>query len=95
MPKSYLLVYSDAYSSQEKIIEILNRSSTVIFWRYDMPNTFYLTSNCSAYDISAELSSHLNSTGKYIVLEYNGNAQGSLTDESWYLLNNKHHKQET
>lgn len=93
MAKSYLLVYSDVFSTRENLIEALNSCSTVRFWRYDMPNTFYLTSESSAFEISDELANKINSDGKYIVLEYNGNAQGVLTKESWYLLNNKQHKE--
>ena len=96
MTKSYLLVYNDEYSYRENLIEVLNKCSTIIFWRYDMQNTFYLTSENTAFEISDELSRYINSSnGKYIVLEYNGNAQGILTKESWYLLNNKRHQEET
>jgi hypothetical protein len=95
MSRSYLLVYNDAYSSQENMVEVLNKCPTIIFWRYDMPNVFYLTSENDAFAISNDLSRYINNNGKYIVLEYNGNAQGSLTKESWYLLNNRRHQEGT
>jgi hypothetical protein len=90
--KSYLLFYNSVVGTREEIVNVLNRMLTVISWRYDMENCFYLTSNNSAREIVSEFEGIRGKSGRYIVLEYNGNAQGRLTIESWYLLNNKKHK---
>lgn len=92
MRKSYLFVYNDEVGTREKIKSILDQMSSVITWRFDMPNVFYIISERSVDEIAKEFETIAGTNGLFIFLEYNGNAQGRLTGESWYLLNNKYHK---
>jgi hypothetical protein len=55
-------------------------------------HAIYIISEHDANAIAKEIESHLGNQGRFIVSEYNGNAQGRLTEESWYFLNNKQHK---
>ncbi len=89
MKKSYIFFFNNVVGTRDQVKEYLNRMSTVITWRYDMTNTFYLISENTADEIAKEFEQLRGPNGFYIVTEYNGNAQGRLTDESWYLLNNK------
>lgn len=58
-----------------------------------MTNAIYIISENSAHEIAMELESHIPPRdARYMILEYNGNAQGRVTEESWYLLNNKEFK---
>ena len=93
MNKSYLLVFNNDFGDREHLVKILDQCQTVMTWRYDMTNVIYIISQNSAFEISTELEK-LNPPGssRYMVVEYNGNAQGRATDETWFLLNNKHHK---
>lgn len=87
--KAYLFVYSDVVGTREEVQAALESMSTVATWRYDMPNSFYIVSSSSSQELSDEFERKLPNKGRYIFAEYNGNAQGRLTEESWYLLNNK------
>ena len=42
--RSYLFIYGDPLGSREAITEFLNSRPEILYWRYDMPNTFYLIS---------------------------------------------------
>lgn len=95
MRKSYLFVYNDTVGTREEIKNHLNTMSSVITWRFDMPNVFYIISENTADEIAEEFEKKAGTGGRFIFLEYNGNAQGRLTGESWYLLNNKHHKKDS
>jgi hypothetical protein len=92
MTKSYLFVYNDEVGTRDQVKEILNRMKIVVYWRYDMPNLFYVVSNNSAFELASEFEKLKGTSGRFIFSEYNGNAQGRLTGESWYLLNNKIHE---
>lgn len=95
MSKSYLLVYNDLVGTQDQVKEYLNRMPKVATWRYDMPNVFYIISEYSADQIAKDFESIAGTKGRFIFLEYNGNAQGRLTGETWFLLNNKYHQPKT
>jgi hypothetical protein len=96
MNKSYVLVFNTAYKSQKELTEILDKCRTVITWRYDLTNAIYIISANTAFEIAVEIERFVGvNNGRYIILEYNGNSQGRLTEESWYFLNEKHVKPTT
>lgn len=92
MTRSYLFIYNDDVGTIEQVKEYLNKMPKIMSWRYDMPNMFYLISEYSADEINKEFESIVGTNGRYIFAEYNGNAQGRLTKETWFLLNNKYHQ---
>lgn len=92
MSKAYLFIYSDSVGAREQVVAHLNSMPSIAYWRYDMPNVFYLVSEDSADEIAKKFENLAGTGGKFIFSEYNGNAQGRLTEESWFLLNNKYHK---
>ncbi len=93
MRKSYLFIYNTNVGFRDKIKKIIDQMTTVITWRYDMPNMFYIISENSAHEIAKEFESHNGTKGRFLILEFQGNAQGRLLPESWYLLRNKKHKE--
>lgn len=88
MKKAYLFVYTDTLGTREEIKNCLNSIGLIIYWRYDMPNTFYLISKYSASEISKAIRKYFNK-GRYIVSEITENKNGYLPSKSWYLINNK------
>jgi hypothetical protein len=90
---AYLLVYSDSLGTRDEVKDCINNISTVITWRYDMPNCFYIISEYDAIDISKSIREYFNNKdGRFIVSEVTDNKEGWLPADTWYLLNNKEHK---
>jgi hypothetical protein len=89
MRKAYLLVYNDALGTRGLVKAWADTSKTVITWRFDLPNCFYLISEASAAELSEELTSEFGTRGRWIVTEISDNRQGRLPPESWYLIRHK------
>ena len=91
MRKAYIFVYSDKLGTRDEVIKCLDNILEVHTWRYDMPNSFYIISDYSADEIAHSIH---NFTGKtrFIVSEITSNKQGWLSEETWFLINNKYHK---
>lgn len=94
MKKAYLLAFSDDLGTREQVKNHLDTMPSVITWRYDMTNAFYILSNDSADTICSQLQERINSKGRFIITELSENCQGWLTGASWYLVSHKEHKPE-
>lgn len=94
MRKAYLLAFSDDLGTRDQIKECIDKMPSVTTWRYDMTNAFYIISDATADTIANELRQQIANGGRFIVTELADNKQGWLTEDSWYLMNNKHHKPE-
>jgi len=94
MRKSYLLVYTDSVGTREEVKSVVDQMSSIITWRYDMPNVFYLISEASAGELAKKFESINGTQGRFIFLEYNDNSQGRLPGKTWHLLNEKYHEEE-
>ena len=94
MKIAYLLAFSDDLGTRDKVKKCLDNMPSVITWRYDMTNAFYIISEQSAEIIAKELRERINSDGRFIVTELGDNKQGWLTQDSWYLMAQKEHKPE-
>lgn len=88
MRKAYLLVFSENFGIQEQVKNCLNNSNSILIWRYDMANAFYLISHLNAVEIARELRSNFPS-GRFIVSEITSNSYGWLTKGSWHLIQHK------
>ena len=86
MKKSYLFYYSDTVGTLEEVRDHVDSMSSVLLWRYDTNNLFYIVSEKSAHEIAKEFEGKAGSQGRFIISEYNGNAEGRLTHASWHLL---------
>ena len=91
MRKTYLLAYSDDVGTRDQLKNALNEMPSVITWRYDMTNAFYIISEEMADTISTELRDRL-PNGRFLVTELGDNRQGWLTKDSWHLIRNKQHR---
>ena len=89
MKKAYLLVYSDLFGSREEVKDYLNSMQDVDTWRYDLPNCFYLISEESAETLADQLIELSEGKGRFIVSETTDNRQGLLSQETWFLIENK------
>ena len=94
MRKAYLLVYSNSLGSRDEVKDCIDNIRKITYWRYDMPNCFYLISEYDADDISESIIEYLGKNGRFIVVEVTDNKQGWLPSKTWYLLNNKRRKEE-
>ena len=95
MKKSYVFVYNDNVGTREEVKNILGKMSLVETWRYDMPNVFYIISSASAQQITKQFESINGTKGRFIFLEHSRNSQGRLTQDTWFLLNNKYHSRKS
>lgn len=90
MKKTYILVYSNPVGDRKGVKTIVDNMRTIVTWRYDLPNCFYLVSDSTAEEIAEEFRSKSDEQGRFIVSEIPSNSQGWLPDESWYLI--QHHE---
>jgi len=94
MSKAYLLAFSDDLGTRVEIKEFLEVMPSVLTWRYDMTNAFYIISEKTAETIASELLERIKNRGRFIITEVTDNRQGWLTKDSWYLMRYKEHKPE-
>ncbi len=95
MRKAYLLAFSDDLGTRDQVKECLEKMSSVILWRYDMTNAFYIISESAANTIANELMQYITNGGRFIVTEISDNKEGWLTEESWYIMNHKSYMPKT
>jgi hypothetical protein len=87
--KAYLFVYNDGVGDRETVKNIINTMPEISRWRYDMPNCFYIISEYSARELSTKFRSITGKKGRFVFVEFAGNDQGFLPEQSWYLITNK------
>ena len=59
------------------------------YWRYDLPNTFYLVSDLSAEKLAAAVQKFNAERGRFLICEVGRNKEGWLPERTWHLLNRK------
>ena len=91
MRKAYLLAYGNGIGTQEQVKNWVDKMNSVILWRYDMSNAFYLISEDSAEIIAKEFREYANK-GIFIVTELEANSYGWLVPASWHLINHKEYQ---
>jgi hypothetical protein len=94
MRVAYILVHSDDCGTREEVKGYINLINEIIFWRYDISNCFYIISDSSSEILANKFRSLSNNKGRFIISEITGNSYGWLTENSWYLINNKQLKKE-
>ncbi|HOD36798.1 MAG TPA: hypothetical protein PLR20_05710 [Syntrophales bacterium] len=92
MRKVYLLVHNRSIEKRDELVNIINSIKEIITWRYDMRSCFYLLSEYDAKTIAEKLHEKL-PNDRFIISEIGYNYWGWLTNESWYLIQNKELKQ--
>ncbi|SRR5260370_36567406 len=89
MARVYLLIYTNVAASQEKMKEILNSIPEISTWRTDMDQCFYLVSEHDAKTLAQRIRGRTGEHGRFLVAELDPNHWGWLTDDSWYVIQNK------
>ncbi|WP_336341666.1 hypothetical protein [Pseudomonas atacamensis] len=89
MKKLYLLIYNDDVGTRTEVKTILNKMTTVLLWRYDIPHCFYITSNNSAKELHEEFITANGKKGRFMFIECTDNRQGLMLKDTWFFLNNK------
>jgi hypothetical protein len=92
MKKSYVFIYNSTVGDRDTVKDWLNDIPEIIHWRFDIPNSFYLVSEKNAEWLAAKINLRTGKRGRFLITEYSDNSQGWLSEDSWYLLNNKKRK---
>ena len=87
--KAYIFIYDDDVGTRSEVKDFIDSLPEVLFWRYDMPHSFYLVSEHSASEIADKISAMTEHEGRFLVAEINSNKQGWLPRRTWRLLNKK------
>ena len=87
--QAYLLVYNDEVGTREQVRDFIDGVPEILNWRYDIPHTFYLVSECSAEELADLLLGFAGKQGRFLIAEVTGNKQGWLPRRTWELLNHK------
>ena len=89
MRRAYLFIYSRAVGGREAVKGWANEEPAVLYWRYDIPHSFYIISEESAAFLSKSFIAQNRQQGRFLIVEVGDNRQGWLPKEAWYLLRNK------
>ena len=92
MRRAYLFLYADELGTRDEIKEFLNARPEVLYWRYDLPNTFYLISEHNAQELTDAIHAFNKHSASYLVSEVGANTDGWLVEATWNLLNAKYPK---
>ena len=87
--KAYIFIYDDDVGTRSEVKDFVDSRPEVLFWRYDMPSSFYLISEHSASEIARKISSMTEHEGRFLVAEIKSNKQDCLPGRTWKLLNEK------
>ena len=73
--------------------EAIDSMSEVWTWRYELENSFFIVSDCSAKELSDAFQLAIgHESGKFLFNEITSNKQGWLSPKAWHLINKKMHK---
>lgn len=84
----YLLVYNNNLGDRETVKSLIESITEIEAWRFDMPNSFYLSSNCSAQELADMfLSKAPKANGRrFLITLITDNRQGYLPKDTWTFL---------
>lgn len=81
----YLMVYSDNLGSREQIKEALNEIPEVVHWRFDMPNSFYISSESSAEELMSKIRALRGGRGRCLMVKMD-QYYGWLPVKTWEFI---------
>ena len=87
MKRAYLLLYNDDVGTRDAIKHYIDNDPLVLFWRYDLPYSFYIISNSSAQELAESFQGLNKKNGMFLITEVSKNKQGWLIKDAWTLLN--------
>ena len=83
----YLLVYSNSFGDREELSKFFSACSYIDHWRYDLPNSFYLVSDESAFELGKRFKQQF-PNARYLLVEITNNRQGWLPKDTWNFIHN-------
>lgn len=86
---AYVFLYDDRVGTREEVKDYIDRLPEVLNWRFDLPNSFYIVSQCSADELAEKIQEFTDGNGRFLVLEVTGNKQGWLPRRTWNMINKK------
>lgn len=89
MNKAYLFLYNDEIGSREDLTDFIDGQSTILNWKYELPNCFYLVSEKSAQELSELVRGYSGKRGRFLIMECSTNRQGLLDPDTWKFLREK------
>ena|SRR5258707_5855735 len=92
MRKTYLFVFSPSLGTHEQVLKCVQTLPSMVYWRYEMPNTFYLVSDFDANAIALQIMNYFNNQGLFVVTQISSSVndtQGWISKASWHLIHNK------
>jgi hypothetical protein len=92
MRRTYLFAFSPSLGTHEEVLKCVQSLPSMVFWRYDLPNAFYIVSDADANTIALQIINHFNNNGFFVVTQISSvvsDTQGWLPNASWHLI---HHK---
>ena len=89
MSKAYLLVYSDELGSRAEVKSIVDSIDEITFWKFDMPNCFYILSSATSKTIATMIRTKSGVNGKFLLSEIPDNSFGWLSSETWKIIQEK------
>lgn len=87
MARAYVLIYSDVLGTRDEVRDFIDGIPEITFWRYDLPNTFYLVSELSTDELSDVIQRFNRKRARFLIIEVGSNKQGLLPKETWSVLN--------
>ncbi|WP_196435166.1 hypothetical protein [Methylomonas sp. LL1] len=90
MKNSYIFIYNRSLGTKEEVRDFVNSCESIITWRSELSNTFFIVSELSAYKIYDLVAEYFGEgKGEFLICKYDeNNSQGLLNERSWHLLNN-------
>ena len=89
MRRTYLFVFGFSLGTHEQVLKCVQSLPSVVAWRYDMQNAFYIVSDFDANTIAIQIKNHFNNNGLFIVTQISApvsDTQGWLPRASWHLI---------
>jgi len=81
----YLLVYSNSFGDRDELSAYFSSCSYIEHWRYDLPNSFYLVSEETAFELGERFKQQF-PKARYLLVEITDNRQGWLPKDTWDFI---------
>lgn len=86
--KTFLLSYSMAAGNFQKIRDFLDQHHRIQHWMTCLPFTFFVVTDMTATELSAEIRALSKGKGRFLVLDTAGVRQGWLPKSVWEMMKN-------
>ena len=85
---TYLFIYNNEFGNREYAISVIRQIPSIVRWRSDMPNVFYIKSKDSSQQL-CDAVREIRGSGKFLIAEITSNRQGYLSIDTWNFIRSK------